>query len=202
MRIRSRSASRRAIRLPDGVVLWTRLAPKPLEGGGMPTAVVERRLGGRARSRASQTIAQKGMTLARPELGHSVHVEVARSRARPRVLVSLPRRRRDQPDRPDQHGARRAGAAVDRLRFAVCGCNHYETGYFTAFRRIADEQFDFVFHTGDYIYEGRADGGRNDRVRQHNGHGDRTRSSTIATATRSTSPIAISWPRTPPRRSS
>src|SRR5258707_8713778 len=22
--------------LPDGVVLWTRLAPKPLEGGGMP----------------------------------------------------------------------------------------------------------------------------------------------------------------------
>ena len=24
--------------LPDGIVLWTRLAPKPLEGGGMPTA--------------------------------------------------------------------------------------------------------------------------------------------------------------------
>jgi alkaline phosphatase D len=57
------------------------------------------------------------------------------------------------------------------LRFAVCGCSHYEQGYFTAFRRIADENFDFIFHTGDYIYEGRADGGRNDRrVRQHNGH--------------------------------
>src|SRR6185295_9018015 len=27
--------------LPDGVVLWTRLAPAPLEGGGMPMAVVE-----------------------------------------------------------------------------------------------------------------------------------------------------------------
>src|SRR5207245_6610971 len=27
--------------LPDGVVLWTRLAPKPLEGGGMPMASVE-----------------------------------------------------------------------------------------------------------------------------------------------------------------
>ena len=63
-----------------------------------------------------------------------------------------------------------AGAPVDRLRFAVCGCQHYEDGYFTAFRRIAEEQFDFVFHTGDYIYEGRADGGRNDRrFRQHNG---------------------------------
>jgi len=25
----------------DGVVLWTRLAPKPLEGGGMPMSVVD-----------------------------------------------------------------------------------------------------------------------------------------------------------------
>src|SRR6478736_3347112 len=27
--------------LPDGVVLWTRLAPRPLEGGGMPMAGVD-----------------------------------------------------------------------------------------------------------------------------------------------------------------
>src|SRR3954471_404397 len=27
--------------LPDGIVLWTRLAPKPLEGGGMPMAGVD-----------------------------------------------------------------------------------------------------------------------------------------------------------------
>ncbi len=61
-------------------------------------------------------------------------------------------------------------APVDRLRFGVCGCSHYETGYFTAYRRIAAEQFDFVFHTGDYIYEGRADGGKNPLlVRQHRG---------------------------------
>ena len=52
----------------------------------------------------------------------------------------------------------------------MCGCNHYETGYFTAFRHLADEQFDFVFHTGDYIYEGRGDAGRNPAlVRQHRG---------------------------------
>ena len=58
------------------------------------------------------------------------------------------------------------GAAVDQLRFAVCGCNFYEAGYFTAYRRIAEEQFDFVIHTGDYIYEGPA-GTRG--VRQHRG---------------------------------
>ena len=46
----------------------------------------------------------------------------------------------------------------------MCGCSHYEAGYFTGYRRIAEEQFDFVFHTGDYIYEGRADGGRNPNV--------------------------------------
>ena len=28
---------------PDGVVLWTRLAPKPLEGGGMPAEPVRTR---------------------------------------------------------------------------------------------------------------------------------------------------------------
>src|SRR5213595_1187010 len=27
--------------LPDGIVLWTRLAPKPLDGGGMPAAIVD-----------------------------------------------------------------------------------------------------------------------------------------------------------------
>jgi alkaline phosphatase D len=54
----------------------------------------------------------------------------------------------------------------------VCGCSHFESGHFTAYRRIAEESFDFVFHTGDYIYEGRGDATRvgGGRVRHH--HGD------------------------------
>ncbi len=54
------------------------------------------------------------------------------------------------------------------------------------------KQFDFVFHTGDYIYEGRGDANRNPEQRPP-APADRrsTRSSTIATATRSTSPIRI-----------
>lgn len=63
-----------------------------------------------------------------------------------------------------------AGAAVNRLRFAVCGCSHYETGFFTAYRHLAAEHFDFVFHTGDYIYEGRGNRARNPNlVREHHG---------------------------------
>src|SRR5688572_14932370 len=62
--------------VPDGVVLWTRLAPAPLEGGGMPLVPVpvQWEVG---RDAVVRTIAQKGETLARPELGHSVHVEVS-----------------------------------------------------------------------------------------------------------------------------
>ncbi|HXW05254.1 MAG TPA: alkaline phosphatase D family protein [Vicinamibacterales bacterium] len=154
--------------LPDGVVLWTRLAPEPLDGGGMPMANVE--VGWEVASdRLFRSVVQKGTAIARPELGHSVHVELQGLEAgreywyrfRSGGEVSQTGRTRTAPGE---------GAAVDRLRFAVCGCNHFETGYFTAFRRIAAEQFDFVFHTGDYIYEGRADGGRSAAaVRQHRG---------------------------------
>jgi hypothetical protein len=42
---------------------------------------------------------------------------------------------------------------VAQLRFGVAGCQRYEDGYFTAYRQIAAEGFDFVFHYGDYIYE-------------------------------------------------
>src|SRR5262245_5251132 len=59
---------------PDSVVLWTRLAPEPFDGGGMPMANVEVAWE-LARDRAFTTIVQKGSTIARPELGHSVHVE-------------------------------------------------------------------------------------------------------------------------------
>src|ERR1043165_14495 len=62
--------------LPDGVVLWTRLAPKPLDGGGMPMANVNVDWEVARDSRFS-AIVQKGTAIARPELGHSVHVEVS-----------------------------------------------------------------------------------------------------------------------------
>src|SRR4029450_1204655 len=62
--------------MPDGVVLWTRLGPQPPGGGGGPPVVVgvEWEV---ARDPRFASIAQKGIALARPELGHSVHGEVA-----------------------------------------------------------------------------------------------------------------------------
>ena len=62
---------------PDGVVLWTRLAPDPLEyQTGMPDAAVEVDWEV-ATDEAMTRVVRSGTALAPPELAHSVHVEVA-----------------------------------------------------------------------------------------------------------------------------
>ncbi len=105
--------------LPDGIVLWTRLAPQPLTGGGMPMVpvTVQWEL---ASDAAFRNVVQKGETLARPELAHSVHVEVNGLQPAHEYLVSLSRRQRAQPDRTHANGAggRRRGrpAALRHLR--------------------------------------------------------------------------------------
>src|SRR4051812_9897653 len=60
---------------PDGFVIWTRLAPKPLEGGGMPQEPVEVAWQ-IADDEAMSRVVAKGTTVASPDWGHSVHVEV------------------------------------------------------------------------------------------------------------------------------
>ncbi len=159
----------------DGFVIWTRLAPDPLaEHGGMPMQPVEVDWQVATDPRFA-TLVAGGKTLARPELAHSVHVEVE-------GLL---------PDRPYWYrfsvGSERsttgcartlplAGAPLDRLRFAVAGCQNYEDGLYTAYRHLAADDPAFVFHYGDYIYEGRSapmpvgyDGKPRRFVREHAG---------------------------------
>ncbi len=59
---------------PDSVVLWTRLAPDPLDGGGMPARRfrVEREV---AEDEGFRRVVRRGSEIAGPELGHSVHAE-------------------------------------------------------------------------------------------------------------------------------
>ncbi|MGN7999949.1 alkaline phosphatase D family protein [Sphingomonas sp. 22176] len=139
----------------DGFVLWTRLAPDPLEPhGGMPMApiAVQWEVGA---DPAFKTIAAKGEALARPELGHSVHVEVAGLQpARPYWYRFTCGRERSMRGRVKTLPA--AGASVGEARFVVAGCQHYEQGLYTAYAHAAREEADFLFHYGDYIYEGRA----------------------------------------------
>jgi alkaline phosphatase D len=151
-----------------GAVIWTRLAPEPLEGGGMPMKAVEVGWEVAADERMRQVV-KKGSAIAAPELGHSVHVELDGLEPGREYWYRF-----IAGDEASQVGrlktAPSVGAPVDRINFALCGCQHYETGYFTAYQHLAGERPDFVFHSGDYIYESRADGAaRAGRVRQHNG---------------------------------
>ncbi|NKC29892.1 alkaline phosphatase D family protein [Falsiroseomonas selenitidurans] len=156
--------------LPDGVVIWTRLAPEPLAGGGMPRIAVEVTWEV-ATDRQMRNIAARGTALARPELGHAVHVEVEGLQPA-RTYFYRFRAGREASPVGRTRTAPAAEAMPDRLRFVSAGCQHWEVGYYTAWRHIAEtENLDFVAHYGDYIYEYRARGGAPGSavaVRQHN----------------------------------
>jgi alkaline phosphatase D len=149
---------------PDGVVLWTRLAPEPLQdGGGVHGPIdVTWEVGDDPRMRK---IVRSGRVTATAAMAHSVHVEVDGLdsdrwywyRFHAGDATSRIGRTKTLP---------RGGASVNRLRFAFVSCQHYETGYFTAYRHMATEDLDVVFHLGDYIYEGP---GRDNLVRRHHG---------------------------------
>ncbi|MCG8348055.1 MAG: alkaline phosphatase D family protein [Chloroflexales bacterium] len=153
--------------LPRSVVLWTRLAPDPLNGGGMPAQIVpvEWEL---AADEGFKTIAQRGIEIATPDLGHAVHAEVLGLepdrwywyRFRVGSEISPIGRTRTLPA---------FAAAPPRLRFAFASCQNYSQGYYAAYAGMAEEDLDFVIHLGDYIYEGRGGTGT---VRIHEGEGE------------------------------
>ena len=158
----------------DGFVIWTRLAPEPFEiGYGMPPAAVEVEWQVAKDGRFAEVVA-KGTALARPELGHAVHVEVGGLEPnRPYFYRFFAGRERSPTGRSRTTPA--IGQPIDKVRFAVAGCQHYESGYYTAHKYLAQEQADFVFCYGDYIYEGRGNRVWNSRngpivnARQHFG---------------------------------
>jgi len=152
---------------PDSssVVLWTKLAPKPLQGdGGMKPAAVEVQWE-LAEDEGMKKVVQKGTAIATPQLGHTIHVEPQGLqpdrwywyRFRAGDAESVVGRTRTMPSKT---------ALPDRLKFAFASCQHYETGLYTAYRQMALDEPDLVFHLGDYIYEGPATKGK---VRQHIG---------------------------------
>lgn len=136
----------------DSVVLWTRLAPTPLDpdGGMDPEAVT---IGWQVASDdAMADIVASGEAVADPAYGHSVHVdlhglepardywyrffvgdwetEIARTRTTPEP-----------------------SAIADRLVLGHVSCQHFTSGYWTAFDDLARHDLDAVIHCGDYIYE-------------------------------------------------
>jgi alkaline phosphatase D len=137
---------------PDegGFVLWTRLAPDPLAGGGMPAAAVE--VGWEvAADESFRSIVRRGTEIALPEWAHSVRAEVTglepgrwyfyRFHAGDATSPAGRARTTPQP------------GPVERMRFAFASCQQYEQGWYSAYRHMARDDLDLVVHLGDYIYE-------------------------------------------------
>ncbi len=143
------------------VVLWTRLmARDPSERLAGPMTVGWTL----AEDDKLAKVVRSGQATAEPHWGHSVHVDVDGLR----------------PDRPYWYRftvngkaspigrtrtAPEAGASPQSLRFSFASCQHYEHGFYSAMRHMADEELNAVLFVGDYIYE--VSYGRN-LVRHHN----------------------------------
>lgn len=147
--------------LPTSVVIWTRLALRPLEGGRMAEPVsVQWQV---ATDETMRRVVQQGTAIAVAEWGHSVHVEVQGLEPaqtywyqfRVGDTLSPIGRTRTAPQ---------PGARLNRLRFAFASCQDYEAGYYAAYRDLAKADLDFVVHLGDYIYE---NAGKPGRPRSH-----------------------------------
>lgn len=150
----------------EGMVLWTKLAPKPLQlDSGMPINAFVEVSWEVASDENMKSIIQSGTALATPHLGHSVHVETKGLdpdrwywyRFNVGQYESIIGRTRTM---PLDH------VMPDKMRFAVTSCQHWESGLFTAYEQMLEDDVDLVFHLGDYIYEY---AGKDKRVRKHIG---------------------------------
>jgi alkaline phosphatase D len=132
----------------DGFVLWTRLAPEPLapdgSGGLAGDIPVTWEV---ASDEAMRNVVLRGEATAPDRFARSVHVEVAGL----------------APGRPYWYRFAALGfqSPVGRARtldsrpatIVFSSCAHWETGFFSAYRHMADENADLVVFLGDYIYE-------------------------------------------------
>lgn len=137
--------------IADGFVLWTRLAPDPLNGGGMPPEAVPVNYE-IASDATMRQIVQRGAALARPEVGHSVHVEIQGLESDRPYWYRFNSGGEESPI-----GRTRTfppiGAKVERMRIAFASCQHYGQGYFSAYRQMVEDDLHLILHLGDYIYE-------------------------------------------------
>jgi alkaline phosphatase D len=149
----------------ESVVLWTRLAPLPMEpGGGIPRDAIVAVDWEVAADDRMRSVVRKGTEYATSDWAHSVHAE-------PEALEpgreywyrftsggarSTVGRFKTAPHRAD---------ALAKLRIAVASCQQYEHGYYSAYRHMVTDTPDLIVHVGDYIYE--LSWGE-DRVRSHN----------------------------------
>ena len=138
--------------LPDSVVLWTRLAPKPLEvGGGMPTVPipVDWEI---AEDEKFARVVDRGTAVADPAHAHSVHVDVKGLEAWREYFYRFRAGGAESPVGRTKTSAP-LGADLTSLSFAWASCQAWQDGYYNAYEDMVQRDNDVIFFLGDYIYE-------------------------------------------------
>lgn len=134
---------------PDSVILWTRLAPDPLNGGGMASGKVDVRVRV-ARDPAMRDVIRDELVPTSEAKAHSVHWKAEGLEPGREYWYQFSfdgedsvvgRTRTTNPKDPE-------------AKIALAYCQSYEGGFYAAYRDMAEWQPDLVIHTGDYIYEG------------------------------------------------
>lgn len=148
--------------LPGSVILWTRLAIDPINGGGMGVddIPVQWQV---ATDDTFATVVASGTANATADAGHSVHVDatglaadtIYRYRFQVGTWTSPVGTTRTTPP---------AGSSPSSLRFGFASCQNFTNGYYAAHRHLAAEDIDVLFFLGDFIYESGGSG-----VRAHTG---------------------------------
>ncbi|WP_218122392.1 alkaline phosphatase D family protein [Blastococcus aurantiacus] len=139
--------------LPDAVVLWTRVTPRPGDDPGTGRGPVVDVTWEVAADAQFRRIVRSGTVRTGPDRDHTVKVDATRLtpgtwywyRFRCQGSTSPVGRTRTAPAH---------SAATPRLRMAVVSCANWQAGWFTAYRHLAERRdLDLVLHLGDYLYE-------------------------------------------------
>jgi len=136
---------------PDGIVLWTRLAPNPVSPESLGNSAIP--VGWRvATDEAMHTVVAQGIARASSQLAHSVHVEVNGLKPRADYFYQF---NVGSEESPVGHfrTAPAGNVLVDEVRFAFATCQDWPSGYYTAYRDMLQHDLDLVLHLGDYTYE-------------------------------------------------
>lgn len=135
----------------DGFVLWTRIAPNPLDLDAKIMDLIEV-IVEIADDEKFSKIVRRETHFARPDFNHSVHAEITglppgrKYFYRFRIgLISSPI--------GQAWTAVPFGTKLDKFKFAWHSCAHYEQGLYTAYGDMAKQNPDIILSLGDYIYE-------------------------------------------------
>ncbi len=137
--------------LPDGFVIWTRLAPVPMDPlATQQTPIIVKWYV--AEDRKGKKVVKSGASIAYPQNAHSVHVEVSGLDANKEYFYYfISGENKSQVGRV--YTLPLLGESTNEFLFAIASCQSFTDGHYAAYRDLVAQDPKLVIHTGDYIYE-------------------------------------------------